>query len=522
MTSQADKLISLLNTQDDKLYGLHDIGTTRSWDYSLPTIASRQRFTKRLNFKSDESFFNIFKDVNHGLPYEILEHAGVFKKDNDIVLFGGCLLDIVLGRHDSIKDFDLRLVGEEYMDDEAKCIDVAKDFVSSLFQFISKENEKIDQLVAKEKEEGNQQNSYHGQKCDLQEIVVSRARSTVTVHIPSFGDKEKSIFQLTFSPAPTVHKMLGKCQPYCTRLAVKDGVVVLDHLACFSIESTAIVLDTSSLVNFYCGDFGDEDEQARRVSSGLTVAVQFARYIGYNQEKGFDIILPQLDMSKVPRRNLEYDIEEVLPLPCMTVVYRGISNNLILTSQLDLPKNVTGKIPECGLIGSYDSSATPDVGISIHHNIRCLVNEVYDSFKYVAKGERWEHVFEFVPSLTPRMVKKSYETVLNDLRSGTIQIDQLTGYFSVTQPDEVVEKLFAKPLREKICQKGTLPKPFSLDTYVLNELAEMEMSCLIEKIESLRETMVGRGLDKLVCPFPENVSTKEEVFEEIYGSNGIK
>jgi hypothetical protein len=150
------------------------------------------------------------------------------------------------------------------------------------------------------------------------------------------------------------------------------------------------------------------------------------------------------------------------------------------------------------------------------------VNEVYDSFKYVAKGERWEHVFDFVPSLTPRMVKKSYETVLDDLQSDSIEIDQLTGYFSVTQPDEVVEKLFAEPLRRKICRRGALPKPFSIDANVLNELVGMEVSRLIEKIESLRETMVGRGLDKLVYRFPENVSTKEETFEAIYGSSGIK
>lgn len=522
MTSQADKLISLLNTQEDTLYGLHDIGTTRSWDYTLPTIASRLRFTDRHNFKSDESFFKIFKDVNHGLPYQILEHAGVFEQNNHIVLFGGCLLDIVLGRHREIKDFDLCLVGEEYMDDEIRCIDVAKDFVSGIFQFLSKENEKIDQLMANNKEEGKEKCDYSGQKCDLQEIVVSRARSTVSVHIPSFGNKEKSIFQLTFSPAQTVHKMLGKCYPHCTRLAIKDGVVVLDHMARFSIESTAIVLDTSSLVNFYAGDVGDEDEQARHVSSGLTIAAQFARYIGYNREKGFDIILPQLDMSKVPRRNLEYGVDEVLPLPCMTVVYHGVDNNLITTSQLDLPRNLTGKTPECGLIGSYDSVATPNLGDSIHHNIRCLVNEVYDSFKYVAKGERWEHIFDFVPSLTPRMIKKSYETVLDNLQSGTIQIDRLTGYFSVTQPDEVVEKLFAKPLRKNICRKGALPKPFALDSNALSELVGIEVSRLIEKIECLRETMVGRGLDKLVYRFPENVSTKEETFEAIYGSNGIK
>jgi hypothetical protein len=328
------------------------------------------------------------------------------------------------------------------------------------------------------------------------------------------------IFQLTFAPARTVQEMLGACQPQCTRLAIKDGAVVLDHWALFSIESTAIVLDTSSMVNFYCGDAEDEDEQAKRACSGRLVAGQFARFIKYHSEKGFDIILPELDMDKVPQRNLKFDVVEVLPLPCMTVVYDEVDNNQIMTTQLVLPKN--HKTNNLGLIGDYDSNPTPLVGDAIHHNIRCLVNEVYDSFKYVSTGERWDHVFNFTPSLTPRMVKKSYETVIEDLEAGTIPIHRLTGYFSATRPDEVVEKLISEPLREGICKRGVLPRPFVLDDDVLKELVDKEVSQLVGQIENLEGTLIGKGLDKLVTNFSENVSTHDQVFDAIYGSYGNK
>jgi hypothetical protein len=143
-----------------------------------------------------------------------------------------------------------------------------------------------------------------------------------------------------------------------------------------------------------------QTKRSRR-SASLLVAGQFSRFIKYHVDKGFDIILPELDIGKVPRRNLEYDVDEVLPLPCMTVVYNRVDNNSIKTSELKVPKGLADKIPSGGLIGSYDSSLAPDVGVSIHHNIKCLVNEVYNSFKHVAKGEVWDHVFHFTPLVTP-------------------------------------------------------------------------------------------------------------------------
>jgi len=248
------------------------------------------------------------------------------------------------------------------------------------------------------------------------------------------------------------------------------------------------------------------------------------RYIRHYEEKGFDIILPELDMTKVPRRNLAYNVPEVLALPSLTVVYNSVYKNQIMAMKLDLPKNLWHKVPASGLVGGYDSRPAENVGVEVHHNIRCLVNDVYDSFKSVAKGERWDHVFDFAASLTPRMVRKSYETVMAGItcEPGMVPISKLAGYFSVTSPDEVVEKLIMKPLRDRVCRKGMIPKRHVIDPNELKQLAEMEISSLIKKIGCLRETLKDKGLDKLVIPYPENVSTVNEVFGALYGSNVLK
>eukprot|EP00584_Thalassiosira_punctigera_P008645 CAMPEP_0172537808 /NCGR_PEP_ID=MMETSP1067-20121228/9339_1 /TAXON_ID=265564 ORGANISM="Thalassiosira punctigera, Strain Tpunct2005C2" /NCGR_SAMPLE_ID=MMETSP1067 /ASSEMBLY_ACC=CAM_ASM_000444 /LENGTH=533 /DNA_ID=CAMNT_0013323183 /DNA_START=222 /DNA_END=1823 /DNA_ORIENTATION=+ len=520
-TSQSQVLRTLLSTKVDKLYGLKDISTARFWDYSLPTIVSprRRAFTDRANFKSDESFLKILDEcVNGGLPYRILESAGVFKRDNDIVLYGGCLLDIIMKRPDAIKDFDLHLVGEAYVNDEARCVARAKEFVACIFSFIERENRRIDEEVAKANKE---RRHFHAIKCNLHEVTVSRARSTVTLHFPPVGSHRECIFQLTFAPSKNITELLTTCSPHCARLAMKDGAVVMDHMARYCIESTCIVLDTPSFANYYCGEADDEAEQARRTTSGRTIAFQMGRYIKHFEEKGFDLILPELDMSKVPRRNLAYGVPEVLALPNLTVVYERVDRNQIVAKSLSSFRNGGDG---SGLVGEYDARPAPNVGIVVHHNIRCLVNDVHDSFRFVARGERWDHVFDYVPSLTPRMVRKSYETVLADiaLDNGSLPISKLTGYFSVTSPDEIVERLIVEPLRKGICRRGSLPKPYSLDADELKRLAEVEISSLIEKIGRLRETLKGGGLDKLVIPFAENVSTDDEVFDALYGPNGLK
>jgi hypothetical protein len=48
-----------------------------------------------------------------------------------------------------------------------------------------------------------------------------------------------------------------------------------------------------------------------------------------------------------------------------------------------------------------------------------------------------------------------------------------------------------------------------LDDDVLKELDDNEVSLLVGQIENLEDTLVGKGLDKLVTNFSENASTHD-------------
>ena len=489
-TTEAEKLKQLLQTPPGHhplpLRSLKDIGTTRTWDYSLPTISKHRRFLARHNFASDESFLEILeKDVGKGLPYRILKHVGVFdnhnnnnNNNNSIVLFGGCLLDIIFQCEHNIKDFDLRLVGEEFMQNETLCVQTARAFVASIFDFFIQENKKIGMYIGRHLDDDTKESKYR-----LADIIVSRRRSTVTIQLPN----NIGVFQLTFAPARNIQEMLAKCQPHCTRIAIRNGAVVLDEMARYCIESTCIVLDTASFVHYYIEKEKEDEEEDKNDAidndntGGRTLASQMVRYIKYFSEKGFDIILPDLDMEKVPRRNLQYNVCEVLALPSLTVVYDDIKGNIIMAQRLELPPYLASKTQSGTPIGEYDAEPTTNVGTNVgeavHFNLRCLVHDVYDSFKYVAQGERYEEVFDFVPSLTPRMVDKSYETVTDSLMMGTIPISKITGYFSVTPPHEVVQELIAMPLK-RLVQSGKLPQSFVLDEKMLETLVHKETESL--------------------------------------------
>lgn len=516
MKTKECHILQQLLTSETKLCSLKEIGTDRAWDYSLPTLTTPHRFTSRRTFASDKSFWDILeKEVNAGIPYRILKHANVFEEGNDLVLFGGALLDVILEKEANIKDFDLRLIGEKYMDNEEKCVARAKGFVASIYQWLNDENGRVEKAnQEKNSKDGGAAVGIKQGTFPVQQVTVSRCRSTVTVKVPGRTGTfdSETIFQLTFAPERSVEAMLRNCQPQCSRLAIKDGKVVMDEVARYCIQSTCMVLDEMGLVN-YAIDL--EVKAVNAATSYRGLSTQIVRFIKYFQEKGFDLILPRLEMDLVPRRNLEFGIAEVLDMPSFIVIYERVEGNKIMATELRLPKSL--QWAKMNDVGAYDADPTMDVGNAIHHNIQCLVNKAHDQFRYVAKGEVFAHVFDFVPSVTPRMVDKSYESVTDNLLSGSVEIDKLLGYFGATSPAHVVQVLFVDELLKHEVESGVLSEGFHIDKDKVRDFIQKEKVELIAKIDGLRESMIVDGLSELVVQYPTEVSTVEDLEVALYG-----
>lgn len=143
VTPESEILHSILASKETTYNSLSDIRSYRSWDFSWPTITKPHRFTPRHTYASDRAFFATIQANNYGLPFDLLTAVGAFDEVNSVVLYGGALVDIVTKRDESIRDWDLRLIGEEYVQSPEKCIKAAKQFTRNVFTYLKKENERI-------------------------------------------------------------------------------------------------------------------------------------------------------------------------------------------------------------------------------------------------------------------------------------------------------------------------------------------------------------------------------------------
>ncbi|KAL3907113.1 MAG: hypothetical protein SGARI_003698 [Bacillariaceae sp.] len=239
----------------------------------------------------------------------------------------------------------------------------------------------------------------------------------------------------------------------------------MDAAAKYCLESLCVVLDTDSFKHTSC-----DDESASQ--NGRPISVDLDRVLKYYDRKGFDIILPGLDISKLPNRNLEFGIPEALNLPKLTVIYDGFQGKKIFVRGVRLSSNSQPK-----QIFGYDAAPQEfDAAKFIHHNVRCLVAEVYDQFYFFAEGEAFVDVFDYAPQLTNRMVDKVYE---------------------------LVKKNFAEA--------------FQLDEEVIDMAMDKEKDALERKLVWIRDVLVEKGLDNIVMDWPTNASSDGEILEALYG-----
>jgi hypothetical protein len=445
---------------------------------------------------------------NKGITYSLLSAVGAFDESNTVVLYGGALVDVVLRRENCIKDWDLRLIGPQFINAEETCVHEAKMFVDKIFRWIRQQNEQIQLRNIQRKElpqcEGDEETIFN-----INAVKVMRKMSTITVSIPATPEINATVLQFTFAPYASITELFQNSNPNCTRIAIIDGCVKLDEMTRYCLESLCVVVDTNSLL--HCQTRSDDEEDAGHSTPLVTEIRRVIKYFG----KGFDIILPDLDINKVDYRNLHFEVWEVLDLPMLTVIFDGADGNKFFVKELRIPDTALLEIFSQGN-GGYDEDTNINSGTMIHHNVRCLHANVYDKFMFVTEGEMVSPIFDFCPTITPRMVDKVYETVKANLNSGVININEVIQYFSHTNPADVLEKLINAPIRT-LTKKPRLSESFRVKEEDLDEIVAKEIISVLTKIEKTREKMMAMNLDKLVVDFFSNVSTESEIAKAIYG-----
>lgn len=264
-----------------ELFTLNEVGTTRSWDYSKPTLQRPGRFTTRSPF-SNETFCETFYS----------EYPSLKKLDwNNVVLRGGAVVDILLDR--TPKDLDFFFYGL----DAGQVVDKAR---SLLHFFLHVEKDAVFKSNQRAREHRERTSSRVSEFGDAERIDIQGVRHgcVVSLRLSALATP----VQLVLATHASTHEVAALVDMAVCGVFFDGTRVGVSARAKFELENMSIVLQ---------GGFPRQER----------VAKYFA--------KGFDIILPELDVARLPRGYLAMGLLDAVQLPRLAFAYRALVGNRI-------------------------------------------------------------------------------------------------------------------------------------------------------------------------------------------------
>ncbi|CAK4127075.1 unnamed protein product [Aphanomyces euteiches] len=406
-----------------ELFTLADISPVRNWDYSLPTLTKQHRFTERKAWTSAASF-----ETNLFAVYPVLKKISL----DNLALMGGSVLSLLTGAFTS-KDLDFFVVTDQPALSKEAAYEYAhnrvKQFIRDVYSFMATSNESLKQLQ-EEKQKTKPSFKIENKKFyNLDDFRVRRVLNVYTVEVPQVHDSRKQssvTIQLVTTPHTSIQELVQEADLGCTAMAYYNQEVWFSERAKFSFENLCFVVDGKTTSPFYID-----------------------RVIKYF-DRGFDVILPHLDETKIRKLNFQFGVAEVLDLPYLTVVVNQLKDKKIFVTSMAKPERLPETEEDAGawtpsLFSMYNNAgqaSSMNVGTIIHHNIICLINGTHDALIVHGEGASYEKAFRPRPYITERMLVNTYETVRNSVYCyNALNIQKLLQYFTVLAPSALLHRV---------------------------------------------------------------------------------
>ncbi len=275
----------------EDLFTLSSLNLNDSWDYSFPTLVQNENvFLKGKLSRFGSSFNKIFLEKFGYLNPLYLDFS-------NMLIAGGCIGSFLID--EKINDIDIFIYGLDRESADKKVLYILQKIIECVNY--------VEHLKNKNK---NNELPY----------TIKRNQNCVTITI------NNQVIQIIFRLYKSVSEILHGFDIGSSAVGYDGNDVYFTSLSKFSYEKRCNVIDTTRRSTTYEN-----------------------RLIKYFQ-RGFEIILIGLDLSKVPMHNINYydDYHEFLDLPYFAFTFRNIVGNKLLLSRFYKKKG-------CDFVSDYDS-----------------------------------------------------------------------------------------------------------------------------------------------------------------------
>ena len=439
------------------LYLAHQLSEIPTWNYSLPTlVSSSNSFSRNEIIKSNITFT---KKFFASIP---------FLKDVDLsnlLIAGGSVRSILV--NSSVNDIDIFMYGIKDINVATKRIEkLILDIRQNLFSIKNgvKIKEQLDDHKAK------MASAIARRRSEMERQFMNKYRN---VYNPSISTKID-----VYSNGNTITLSVGNTK---VQVILRLYNTISEILHGFDLGSSSVGFDGTlvyftSLSKFCFENMVNILDSTRR---STTYEVRLVKYF----EQGFNIILPNLDMTKLRTQYHKYSLSEVCELPYMKFSYNSIVGNSICVDQFF--KNSGGTI-----VTDYDFYETLMDGDDenkyplLHYNLgelisgknRFVIKVCVEEELAVLKSKKinlneWKLKFDRLP-LDYKFIEYTYNKFVSTFSDANISKGNIQKYISIVDLQKFVTDVYLSD------------KSFAERKDVLKEYVQMQKAELIKRLDN--------------------------------------
>ena len=422
-----DKKFRYMGVTED-LHTIDSLTSDQTLDYDMPTLCHANFANQNLLLNSKEMFKRKFNE-----KYPFLKNVNM----KNLLIAGGSVSNIVrnYSAYNSDSDIDFFVYGLSVKKATIRIKEWILDILLPNRNSKGKCNKQSEDDFESESDSNKKKKSKKQE--DFDEYKLIRNNNTLAIHLETYDAKIQIIFRLYTSISEILHG--------------------------FDLGSSAVGYDGENVyftsLGKFCHEFSCNIIDTTRRST--TYEYRLDKYFN----RGFNIVLPRLDVSKLRTSYFKYSTIEICELPYFVFGYSNIIGNKIIIERF---YNTFGKTSDYNL---EPMDITNIYYHSLNINIINLIKDV-DYFYYVSSNITMDNIdiLSKPPVLNKGTITTFYDKIRKKLNKKKIDVNLLNQYFTVETTKNIVGSIFNKKIDTK---------------QYLDDLVERQRNYAIKKLKKL-------------------------------------